>query len=235
VSELAILETAEKAAQAAADRVAAELEAARTARGRARVALAGGEKPRRCYQLLAGKLAAWHGVEVWFGDERAVGPDDPASNFRLAGQTLLRRASIPPEDVHRIEGERGAEVAADAYDALIREHAGRNPNRLLDVAFQGLGADAHTAALFPGSPAVTVTDRICVALHDAPKPPPERITLTIPILAAPRRIVFLVTGAEKRSALERALADPDPEVPASLLGGARTLFIADAPAAGRWR
>jgi 6-phosphogluconolactonase len=101
---------------------------------------------------------------------------------------------------------------------------------VLDLALQGLGPDGHTASLFPGNPAVEA-DGICVAVHDAPKPPPDRITLTVPVLRAARSIVFLATGDEKADAVRRLLAGPDPAVPSSLLGGERTEVIVDRAAA----
>jgi 6-phosphogluconolactonase len=101
---------------------------------------------------------------------------------------------------------------------------------VLDLALQGLGPDGHTASLFPGNPAVGA-DGVCVAVHGAPKQPPDRITLTVPVLQAARSIVFLATGYEKAEAVRDLLAGPDPEVPSSLLGGERTEVILDRAAA----
>jgi 6-phosphogluconolactonase len=217
------------AAEAAAARLRSAIDDARRARGAAHIALAGGTTPRRTYELLATEIDDWMGVEVWFGDERAVGPDDPESNYRMASETLLAGGDGP--DVHRIQGERGPEEAAAAYAA---EMAQRLPIEdgvpVLDLALQGLGPDGHTASLFPGNSAVHATG-VCVAVHDAPKPPPDRITLTVPVLRAARSIVFLATGAEKAEAVRGLLAGPDPEVPASLLGGDRTEVIVDREAA----
>jgi hypothetical protein len=112
--------------------------------------------PARTYELLAGETEDWSGVEVWFGDERAVGADDPESNYRMVQETLLAGGSGP--DVHRIEGERGPEAAAAGYAELLAE---RLPSEggvpVLDLALQGLGPDGHTASLFPGNPAVRRT------------------------------------------------------------------------------
>jgi 6-phosphogluconolactonase len=217
------------AAEAAADRLTAAIEAARQARGAAHVALAGGTTPRRTYELLATRISDWTGVEVWFGDERAVGPDDPESNYRMASETLLAGGGGP--EVHRIEGERGPEEAAAAYAALLEE---RLPSEggvpVLDLALQGLGPDGHTASLFPGNRAVEETGT-CVAVHDAPKPPPDRITLTVPVLRAARSIVFLATGSDKADAVRGLLAGPDPKIPSSLLGGERTEVVVDRDAA----
>jgi 6-phosphogluconolactonase len=229
VTVVFVAETAAEAADAAADRLTSAIEDARRERGAAHVALAGGTTPRRTYELLAARVDDWSGVEVWFGDERAVGPDDPESNYRMVSETLLAPGGGP--GVHRIEGERGPEGAAAEYAAKLEERLPRQDGvPVLDLALQGLGPDGHTASLFPGNPAVQATGA-CVAVHDAPKPPPDRITLTVPVLRAARAIVFLATGDEKADAVRGLLAGPDARVPASLLGGERTEVIADRAAA----
>lgn len=221
--------TPEDAAQAAMEHLRSVITAEQAARGGAHIALAGGTTPRRTYELLAAGHEDWAGVEVWFGDERAVGPDDPESNYRMASETLLAHGTGP--EVHRIEGERGAEEAAAAYASLLQERLPlANGIPVLDVALQGLGPDGHTASLFPGNPAVEAKG-ICVPVHDAPKPPPDRITLTVPVLRAARSMVFLATGAEKAEAVRGLLAGPDPKVPSSLLTGDRTEVIVDREAA----
>lgn len=221
--------TPAEAAQTACERLGSAIGDAREARGVAHIALAGGETPRRTYELLAQRVEDWAGVEIWFGDERAVGPDDPESNFRMAQETLLTGDAGPT--VHRIEGERGAEEAASAYASLLQD---RLPSEggapVLDLALQGLGPDGHTASLFPGNPAVAA-DGVCAPVHDAPKPPPDRITLTVPVLRASRSIVFLATGEGKAEAVRGLLGDPTPGVPASLLGSERTEVIVDRAAA----
>jgi 6-phosphogluconolactonase len=229
VTSVFVAETAAEAAAAAASRVRSAIEDARRARGGAHVALAGGTTPRRTYELLGAEFDDWTGVEVWFGDERAVGPDDPESNYRMVSETLLAGGVGP--SVHRIEGDRGAEQAAAAYAAELEERLPIEDGvPVLDLALEGLGPDGHTASLFPGNPAVHATG-ICVAVHDAPKPPPDRITLTVPVLRAARSIVFLATGAEKADAVRGLLAGPNPDVPSSLLGGERTEVIVDREAA----
>jgi 6-phosphogluconolactonase len=221
--------TPDEAAQAASERLRTAIDDAREARGAAHIALAGGETPRRTYELLASQIDDWTGVEIWFGDERAVGPDDPESNYRMAQETLLTGDSGPR--VNRIEGERGADGAATAYESLLEERVPLERGMpVLDLALQGLGPDGHTASLFPGNPAVEA-DGICVAVHDAPKPPPDRITLTVAVLRGARSIAFLATGDEKAEAVRRLLAGPDPAVPSSLLGGERTEVIVDRAAA----
>jgi 6-phosphogluconolactonase len=224
-----VAETADEAAGTAASRLRAAIEDARRDRGTAHVALAGGTTPRRTYELLASEIEDWTGVEVWFGDERAVGPDDPESNYRMVSETLLGGGDGPL--VHRIEGERWAAGAAAAYAAELQERLPvENGAPVLDLALQGLGPDGHTASLFPGNPAVEATG-VCVPVHDAPKPPPDRITLTVPVLRAARSIAFLATGREKADAVRGLLGGPSLDVPASLLGGDRTEAIVDRAAA----
>jgi 6-phosphogluconolactonase len=229
MTAVVVSETAGAAAEAAADRLIVAIDQSRRGRGAAHLALAGGNTPRRTYELLAARIDDWSGVEVWFGDERAVGPDDPESNYRMASETLLAGGTGP--EVHRIEGERGPEEAAAAYADLMLERLPReNDLPVVDLALQGLGPDGHTASLFPGNPAVEA-DGVCVAVHGAPKPPPDRITLTVPVLRAARSVVFLATGDEKADAVRGLLAGASPDVPASLLGGDRTEVIVDRAAA----
>jgi 6-phosphogluconolactonase len=229
VTSVFVAETPAAAAEAAADRLQSAIEEARSARGAAHVALAGGTTPRHTYELLAERIDDWTGVEIWFGDERAVGPDDPESNYRMASETLLADGGGP--EVHRIEGERGPEEAAAAYAAELEERLPSDGGvPVLDLALEGLGPDGHTASLFPGNPAVEETG-ICVAVHDAPKPPPDRITLTVPVLRAARSIVFLATGADKAEAVRGLLAGPDRKIPSSLLTGDHTEVIVDRDAA----
>ena len=201
------------------------IDAALGERGRAHVALAGGTTPGGAYRLLA--PTRWSEVELWFGDERCVGPDDPESNYRMVVETLLPVAA--GATVHRIEGELGAERAADAYDALVRARvpAGADGVPVLDVAVLGIGEDGHTASLFPHNSALEAADRVAVAVHDAPKPPPDRVSLTLEVLRAARACVLLASGAGKAQPLARALAEPDPAVPASLLERARLVVVAD--------
>jgi 6-phosphogluconolactonase len=229
MTSVLVAATTEEAAQAAGKRLRSAIDDGRASREVAHIALAGGTTPRRTYELLATEIDDWSGVEVWFGDERAVGPDDPESNYRMVQETLLAGGSGPA--VHRIEGERGPEAAAAAYGELLAE---RLPTEdgvpVLDLALQGLGPDGHTASLFPGNPAVEA-DGICVAVHGAPKPPPDRITLTVPVLRAARAIVFLATGGEKAHAVRELLAGPNPAIPSSLLADEGTEVIVDHDAA----
>jgi 6-phosphogluconolactonase len=228
VISLSVHPSAEDAAEETASRVAAAVAAAVDARGGAHVALAGGNTPRRAYQLLGARLDHPTAADWWFGDERCVPPDDPESNYRLVRESLLAAAPIPAGRVHRIRGEDPPEVAARGYEdelrRLIPAGAGGVPE--LDLALLGLGEDGHTASLFPGDPSLDVTDALVVPVVAA-KPPPNRITLTFPVLRAAREVVILAAGAGKRDAVTRVLAGPDPAVPASLLAGAEVTLIVD--------
>jgi 6-phosphogluconolactonase len=192
------------------------------------VALAGGTTPERCHELLAPLVQAWDHVHLWLSDERAVGPDDDASNFKMVRRSLLERISIPQGNVHRILGELGADEAADRYERELRETvvAGLDGIPVLDVAMAGMGPDGHTCSLFPGHPEVAIRDRFVAPVHDAPKPPPDRVTFTLPLLHATRRTLLLAAGASKRDAVARVIAGPDESAPASLLGlGALELIV----------
>lgn len=199
---------AEGVARAAADLVAdAILAGCRT------LVLAGGSTPRRAYELLAERPLPWGRVTALFGDERCVAPDDPESNYLMAKRSLLDR--VHPGSVHRMPGELGAEEAAARYEPIV---AGLAP---LDLVLLGMGPDGHTASLFPGHAALQAAGH-AVAVHGAPKPPPDRVSLTLGALRAAREVVVLVTGADKAEALALARRA---EVPSGMLPDA--LFLVD--------
>jgi 6-phosphogluconolactonase len=208
---------AEEAAHRAAEVLAAAIDSARTIHGVAHLALSGGSSVK-AYDLLGPMLPEWRDVHLWYGDERIVPLDDEDSNHRQATEHL----DAPDATWHPVPTELGAEAAATAYSSEL-------DGTILDVSLNGMGPDGHTASLFPGFPQVQA-DGICVPVHDSPKPPPDRVSLTLPKLNEARRIVLLATGAEKAPMLARVLAGPDPEVPASLLDRARLEVIADAAA-----
>jgi 6-phosphogluconolactonase len=193
--------------------------------GVAHVALAGGNTPRPAYELLAERLGGDEPVRFWFGDERAVGPGDPESNFGMVAQT-----GLPTSAIRRIEGERGAEDAAEAYAQDLREHLPVEDGQpVLDTVLLGLGEDGHTASLFPGNAALEARG-VCAAVHDAPKPPPERITLTVPMLRAARHQILLVAGADKAKPVATLLRGDDDRQPATMVAKPGTELIADSAA-----
>ncbi|HEX3909871.1 MAG TPA: 6-phosphogluconolactonase [Solirubrobacteraceae bacterium] len=221
---------AEAAAKRAASEVSRRLQGAREERGAAHLALSGGSTPARTYELLAQELDDWDRIAIWFADERCVGPEDEESNYRLAKQTLLDAAAgLDPARVHRMEGELGPEQGAERYAAALRDHAPLHEGlAVLDVIVLGIGPDGHVASLFPGAPTLEVqAPELCLGVHDSPKPPPERITLTLPVLRAAERCVLLATGTSKADAVDAMLAEPSRHVPASLLRRGRLSVIVD--------
>jgi 6-phosphogluconolactonase len=208
---------AAEAARRTAEVLAASIDGARTIHGVAHVGLSGGSAVN-ALDLLGPMLPDWRDVHLWYVDERIVALDDPESNHFQATSHL----DAPDATWHPIKPELGAEGAAAAYAEELGETT-------LDVSLNGMGPDGHTASLFPGFPQLEATG-ICVAVHDSPKPPSDRITLTLPKINASHRIVLLATGSSKAVMLERVIAGPDPEVPASLLDRERLEIIADAAA-----
>ncbi len=228
---------AEMVAERAAAHVARQLQRAYEERGVAHLALSGGTTPGRTYQLLGAKPEELDGVQIWFADERCVAPEDEESNYRLAAETLLEAAEIAPQRIHRMEGELGPEEGARRYAAeLERGLAGAQqaPSLppVLDVVVLGIGPDGHVASLFPGARTLDAGETaVCLGVWDSPKPPPERITVSLAVLRAARECVLLATGASKADAVDAMLATPSPHVPASLLRRERLTVIVDDAAA----
>jgi len=231
VTSLTTCPDAEKASERAATEIARRLLSAREQRGSAHLALSGGSTPARAYELLREAIEDWRDVHVWFADERCVEPDDDESNYKLARETLLEGAAgLDPAHVHRMQGELGPERGAESYELQLREHAPLDEQQLaaLDVIVLGIGPDGHVASLFPGAPTLDVqAPALCLGVHDSPKPPPERITLTMPVLHAAQRCVLLATGAGKADAVDAMLSEPSRHVPASLLRRGRLSVIVD--------
>jgi 6-phosphogluconolactonase len=236
VTRLTTCADPEAVAERAAADVARYLGRVREEHGVAHMALSGGSTPRRTYELLADRRAELADVEIWFADERCVPPDDEESNYRLAAASLLAPAGIPPERVHRMPGELGPDEGARRYATELCDGGLRRDGRLpvLDLIVLGIGSDGHVASLFPGSPALDAgEDVVCLGVHDSPKPPPERITLSLGVLRAAQRCVLLATGASKADAVDAMLGEPSRHVPASLLRRERLTVIVDDAAAPR--
>ena len=210
----------------AAARIVAEL-LADAARAGAAIALSGGSTPRHAYLLAAALEPDWSRARLWWGDERCVPPDHEWSNFRLAREAVIDRLARPPAEVHRIRGEVGGAEAALAYDEELRE-AGP-----LDLVLLGIGADGHVASLFPDSPALRERERLAAVAQPLLEPFVERVTLTLPALAAAEAVVLFATGAGKADAVARALGPANAATPASLVrsSGGTTRLVADAEAA----
>ena len=197
-----VIVTAELLPGTAARHIAKAIEQAIADRGRASVMLAGGSTPRAVHRQLAlNRRLPWDKVEIFFGDERAVPPGDPQSNYRMARESLLDAAPIPLNQVHRMLAERpDREAAADEYARLL-------PDRL-DLIILGVGEDGHTASLFPGSSALREPVRKVVAVV-GPKAPLHRLTVTPPVIAAAVHKIVLVGGSGKAGAVAQALEGPE--------------------------
>lgn len=203
---------------------AAEL-IADTARDGGHIALSGGSAPGPAYERAAALEPNWSRAEIWFGDDRAVAPDDERSNYLLVERHLLSRLESQPAAVHRMRGELGAEQAAAEYERELGDLA-------LGLALNGIGPDGHTASLFPSSPGLGEESRRVIAAEPGFEPFVERVTLTPPAFARVGVLVYLVVGAKKAEPARRAFAEaPDPRTPASLIRGRKTIVLLDAAAA----
>lgn len=218
--ELVIVDDEKEVAAVVAERLA------RAAREGGHVVLTGGRTPEQAYKEAAKRAPDWSAVELWWGDERCVPPDDDRSNYKLARRTLLDNIERAPRAVHRIEGELGKEEAAAHYAEELDKTQ-------LDLVLLGVGPDGHVASLFPNAP--TLRQRKPVLPAEAGLDPyVDRVTLSLPTLRSAREILFLLTGAGKADAARRAFAaDPSPETPASLVRArdGETIAILDRAAA----
>src|SRR5213083_2567755 len=210
---------ADTAARLIADAAADAIDA----RGRFMWALAGGETPRATYAKLAlppwSERVDWRRTWVFFGDERAVPPDHPDSNYQMGHVTLLSKVPIPAAQVLRVRGEASdLEVGAAEYARALTDLFGTRRGELprFDLVLLGMGVDGHTASLFPGSPVLREVFRSVAAVHVAAAKIPQRLTLTFPVLNAAARVLFLVTGAEKAKILKKVL-DERATLPATMV------------------
>jgi 6-phosphogluconolactonase len=223
---------------AAADHIVAAGQQAIRERGRFVMALSGGSTPRFVCPMLVVpprvQMVDWSHVDFFFGDERAVPPNDPQSNFNTAREALLDYLpGLDWDRVHRMPCELDdLHLGARQYQEEIAETLGVRPPEVpvLDLIWLGMGADGHTASLFPGSDGLDEQDRWVVA-HYAPGPDAWRMTLTFPVLNAAREALFVITGAEKADAF-RAIRDGSREYPAGRVEAQTTTWLADAAAAG---
>lgn len=203
--------------------------------GRFSVALSGGSTPGRMFELLASdefwRAIPWDRTHLFWGDDRAVGPDHEHSNYRMAHDRLIRTVPIPGGNIHRIKGEMGAQAAADDYGRDLFNHFGGGNVPAFDLALQGMGGDGHTASLFPGTDALNAEDFVVPVLNPPADPKLDRVTLTFPAFAAARNALFLVTGADKREVLARVL-NGDEQYPAARFQARNVLWYVDEKAAG---
>ena len=179
------------------------------------------------------------GVHIWWIDERFVPSGDPDRNEGQAAEALLARLPIPDENVHRMPSSDEAKDVDAAARAYAEELAAFAPSGAaapeLDLVLLGMGPDGHIASLFPGQGTVAVADRTVIGVRDSPKPPPERISLTLPVLNGARQVWIIVSGAAKADPVRQALEGADPEeLPVAAAAGRDvTLWLVDAEAAGQ--
>lgn len=212
---------AEEVARAGAEAIARD--------GKFVLLLSGGATPRRLYALLSAPPLDPSRTHLFLGDERGVRITNPQSNYRMISETLLSRVPFPPENIHRVKTDLPPDDAAMNYELELKEFFGGPP--AFHLALLGMGADGHTASLFPGSDALRESERWVVATRAET---PRRITLTFPALNACAEVLFLVTGAQKAPAVAAALqGPPDPDLPAQMVKPAsgRVTWLLDRGAA----
>ena len=233
LNEFRVYEDAAGLARAAAGQFVTLAAQAIAARGRFLVALAGGATPHAAYELLATEPFAagvdWAHVHLFWGDERGVPPDHPDSNYRMARETLLDKVEIPAADVHRIRCELEPAQAAAAYERELEKALGEDGR--FDLILLGLGADGHTASLFPGTAALEERERWVLAVY-VEKLKAWRVTLTLPVINTARHVIFLVSGTSKAETLARVRASEP--LPAGLVQpvAGRLLWLLDKDANG---
>jgi len=226
----------EALAQRTAAYIAERTQEATRARGRARIAISGGNSPRRAFELLAeepfrGRID-WERVEIYWVDERAVPPDSADSNYRMAREALLSKVPLKQEQIFRVRGELDAEEAAAKYESDIRGSFRLEGAQMpaFDLIALGMGPDGHTASLFPYTGALHESMRIAVANHVLSQKVAWRITLTWPVINQGRDVFFLIEGEDKAEPLHKALlGDHNPEeIPSQLVrpaNGRLTLLL----------
>lgn len=232
--DLIVLPDSQSLVRAAADWL---LRAILARDGAVAVCLAGGSTPRPLYALLGEPgyrdRIPWQRVHWFWGDERFVPADDPRSNYRMAWQALFQHVPVPPDNIHAIPTTGRIDDAALAYEQALQDFYGATnlaaERPLFAATLLGLGADGHTASLFPGNAALDETRHWVIAVRDAPGVP--RVSLSYPVLASSDAIAFLVSGAEKRAALAAIRGGDD--VPAARVRTAgRVTWFADRAAVG---
>ncbi len=219
-------------ADALADEAARRIEAIAVAAdlsSPATIALAGGSTPRVAYRHLGSRCIAWAKLRLFFGDERCVPPDDDASNYRMVREAWLDRVPFPPGNVHRIHGELPPDAGATLAEAELRSEFRVAGVPRFDLMVLGIGSDGHTASLFPGGRELEVTDRMFVPVHRPELPQPDRVSLTMPVLNASRRVLFLAADGAKAEVIARSVAG-DTDLPAGRVrpaGGTLTWILTE--------
>ncbi len=204
------------------------------------VALSGGSTPKRLFEILANEHKTsipWDKTIIFWGDDRAVGPDHEWSNYKLAHDALFAHVNIPEENIYRIQGELGASEAAAIMQRDLISVFGEEATPCFDLALQGMGNDGHTASLFPGTDSLTTTDWVVPVLDPPANPKVDRVTLSFPVLNAARLAIFLAAGEGKRTILNEIMNDPTaPErYPAACVEAEETVWYVDEAAFGGMR
>ncbi len=192
---LHLFDDAPGVARDAARRILKAADRAITAHGNFSIVLAGGSTPESTYRLLVDADTDWSKWRIYFGDERCLPVDDAERNSVMASASWLDHVAIPADHIHPIPAEQGAEAGASAYSSVVADAVP------FDMVLLGMGEDGHTASLFPGQ--IHSDSELVHAVHDAPKPPPDRISLSRNALSDCRELLVLVTGAGKQQAVSR--------------------------------
>jgi 6-phosphogluconolactonase len=222
--EITVVDDAEEVARIVAERLAEQ------ARAGGSIVLTGGSTPRHAYQVAADLEPDWSRVELWWGDERCVPPEDGRSNYGMAKTALLDRLAAQPAAIHRMQGELGRDEGTAEYK---HELAGVGT---FDLVLLGLGPDGHIASLFPNFPTLDVTSRDVLGSEAGHEPFVDRISMTLPRLCNTNELLFLVAGEDKADAVARALdGQPSHATPGSLARSAdgTTRAVIDRAAASK--
>ncbi len=221
-AELMLFDDKAEVAQATATQVLAAASSAIERHGQFRLCLAGGATPTAAYERLAGADADWSRWWIYHGDERCLPVGDAERNSLAADQAWLERVPLAPEQVFAIPAERGALAAAEAYEPIVKAALP------FDLVLLGIGEDGHTASLFPGR--ALPDDRLVMPVHDSPKPPPDRVSLTPRAFSQSAQLLILVTGGAKADAVRR-WAEGHPLPVAQVAATTASLVLIDRAAA----
>lgn len=233
-----IADNPQHAAEACGAQLLVRLRDALDARGSAALAISGGTTPKLLFAWLAARGFPWDDVHLFWVDERAVSPEDPQSNYKLALDNWLAESEFPEGNIHRIEAELPVSEAAERYEGDLKRHFGLAPGEfpVFDVIQQGMGSDVHTASLFPGEPLIMDRKGLAAAVY-VEKLKAARVTLLPEVLRRARTTMMLVTGPDKAQGLEIVFRGPENllEAPAQLTrhhAGEVIWYLDDAAAAG---